>query len=81
MQELKEKKKKKSQNTHNFSCVCTATVIHLGLVSLVASVTVVGPLIRVGSHVFAYVSDGFIQLAALAAFIPPLADVDLHVLL
>lgn len=41
----------------------------------------VGPLVRVRAHVLANVPDGFVQLAALAALVAPLADVDLHVLL
>lgn len=54
---------------------------HLGLVPFVASATVVRSFIGVGPHVFTYMSDGFIQLATLATFIPPLADVDFHVFL
>lgn len=41
----------------------------------------VGPLVRVRPHVLANVPDGLVQLAALAALVPPLADVDFHVLL
>lgn len=41
----------------------------------------VGPLVRVRPHVLANVPNGFVQLAALAALVPPLADVDFHVLL
>lgn len=52
---------------------------HFGLVAFAASGTVVGPLVRVRSHVLANVPDGFVQLAALAALVPPFADVDFHV--
>ena len=54
---------------------------HLSLVSLVAFRAVVGPLIRVGTHVLAHVPNGLVELATLAALVPPLTHVDVHVLL
>lgn len=54
---------------------------HLCLVPLVAPGAVIRPFIRVRPHVFPDVPDGLVQFAALAALVPPLADVDLHVFL
>lgn len=54
---------------------------HLGLVALVTEAALIRPLIRMSSHVFPHVSDGFEQLAALSTLVAPLADVHLHVFL
>ena len=54
---------------------------HLSLVPLVALGAVVGPLIRVGTHVLAHVPNGLVELATLAALVPPLTHVHVHVLL
>ena len=63
------------------AAVQTSQHAHLSLVSLVAFRAVVGPLIRVGTHVLAHVSDGLVELATLATLVPPLAHMHVHVLL
>ena len=54
---------------------------NLGLVAFLTAVAVEGSLIRMGPHVLTDVSDGLVELATLSALVPPLAEVDLHVLL
>lgn len=54
---------------------------HLGLVTFVAPAAVIRPFIRVCPHVFAHMTDGLVQFAALATLVPPLTDMNLHVFL